>query len=203
MNGEYKNTELLQNVFTLKKGDVSSLIQHQNGYIIAQVDDIIPVAVKTYESVKEQLKNIWIEEQQKTAFTNIVKSFTEQIQKGKSVKDLVHTEQGDFELIEEDALLRSDVNILPQQVVNMVFSQELGLNNVQSVPVNNSIVLTVVNSIQKTTDTPITNELIEQTKASTAVELNTNLFQAYLTRIGIKVDQNQMQNLLNQYKLQD
>lgn len=203
LNPEYKNAELLQNVFTLKKGDVSSLIQHQNGYIIAQIDDITPVAVKSYDSVKDHLKSIWMEDQQKGAFDGIVNSFKEQIQKGKSVKDLAQTEKGNFELIEEEALLRSDTTILPIQVINTVFNQEIGLNNVQSVPVNNSVILTVVNSVQKTIDTPITQELTEQTKTATGVELDSGFFQAYFNRLGYTVNPNQLQTLINQYKVQD
>lgn len=203
LNPEYKNLELLQNAFTLKKGDVSSLIQHQNGYIIAQVDDIIPVSVKPYENVKDHLTAIWLEEKQKNAFDDIVASFTEQIKQGKSIKDFTKTEKGDFELIEESELLRSDNTILPPQVINAVFNQEFGGNNVQSTPVNNSIVLTVVHSAQKTTDTPITDDLKEQTKSATGVELDSGFFQAYFNRIGYTVNQNQLQNLINQYKIQD
>ena len=205
MDAVYFNQELLQNVFTLKKGDVSNLIQNENGYLIAQIDDIIPVAPKTLESVKDEIKTLWIKEQQTKLFPDIVKELTEKAQSGVELETL-STQKGTFEVISKTDMVRT--NIIPEleQVVNTVFAQKVGSEQAQSIPLSKGVALVIVRSINKpdltNSDTSIQIEA-ENTKNTVGTELNQEIMRHYIQRIGIQMNEAVIGKLMNTYKGQD
>lgn len=198
------NKELLQNVFTLQKGDVSGLIQNENGYIIAQVDDIIPVGVKSFDSVKDEVKEIWIKEQQEKAFSDIVNQLNDKAKKANALADLKDDNGGSFEIVDLKDITRSqNVTEVSNAVVETIFQQDIGKENATTTQLNNLSVITVVHKINQPESEMISDELKAETIRETGNALSTAVLQDYTTGLGIKVNQQMLNNLMSQYRTQE
>ncbi len=202
---EYSNPELLRDIFVLNNGEVSNLVRHDNGYLLAQLDEIIPVSQKELATVKDEIKALWIKEQQTSLFPEIVKELTDKAKAGADLNQ-VAKEKGSFEVISKTDVLRT--NIMPElrNAANEVFTQSAGAENAINVPMNDKTAIVIVRKITKTdltnADTAIKVEA-ENTKHETGTALNQQIVQSYTKSFGIKINQRKIDQLMSSYKGQE
>lgn len=207
LNETIVNTQLMQNVFTLQKGDVSSLIENKDGYLIAEIIAIDPVAVKPYETVKKDVKEIWIREKQKEQFPLIVEDLTQKAQQGTPLAQLSNTDKGAFELIQKDDLTRNQTvpNIAP--IIDEIFMQKAGLENTKAImPSENEAIISTVTRIipaNETSDEIGLKVIAENMKATSGNNLASELFIDYMNTFGVKINQKGIQKLFSVYKTQE
>lgn len=205
MPAEYFNQELLQNIFILKKGDVSGLIQNNDGYLIAEVKEITPVAPKELKSVRDEIQDLWVKEQQTKLFPDIVKELTQKAKEGVDLNTLA-TQKGTFEVIQKKDMVRT--NVMPEltNAVNTVFAQEAGVENAQSIPLESGVAIVIVRQIKKP-DLAGEGSVIELekegTKQSVGTALNQETMQSYIQRIGVELNTSVIENIIKGYKGQD
>lgn len=202
------NASLLQNIFTLQKGDVSSLVENNNGYLLAEIVNIDPVSVKPYESVKNDVKTIWIKEKQKEGFEKTVKEITEKAQKGIPLTQLVNTDSGTFELIQKNDFMRAQTDAKLTKMTDEIFAQKEGASNTKSIiaPNGSEAVITTVIRIKpsKVSADEIGLKVIqENTKISTGENMVTETFVDYMNSLGVKVNQGSIQKAFSVYKTQE
>ncbi len=201
----YANQELLQNIFILKKGDVSSLIQNDNGYIIAQIDDITPVAPKELSSVKDEIKAMWKKEQQTKLFPDIVKELAVKAKNGIDLKTL-STQKGTFEVINKNDMVRTNVIPELEQAVNAIFSQQVGVEHTQSISLANGAAIVIVRKINKPdlTQADVSIQIeAENTKQAVGTAFNQKMMRNYIQRVGVEMNDAAVGKLMNTYKGQD
>ena len=190
-----KNQELLQNVFILKKGDVSSFVRNGDGYLVAEIDEITPVMQKPFEQVKEELRSKWVHDKQVALTDKTIESILADIRAGKepvlppqtvTLQKEVFTRDNNFELNDE----------LNQNI----FHQAVGKDNVQAYPVNESRFVVIVHEIQPGSQTEITSALKEETASGTATILKEAFMQNYMKDADVKVNEKALKTLVKQYQ---
>ncbi len=201
----YSHPELLQAVFIAKEGDFTELFHTEKGDLIAQIDEIIPVSQKPIEKVKDEIKEMWLKEQQEDLFPDIVKELTEKAQKGENLKTLAK-QKGTFDVISKTDVLRT--NVMPEltNAVDTVFEQEVGVENAQSIPVGQKTAIVIVRKVSKPDLTNATAEIdieADATKQAIGTVLNQAVVQNYTQEFGIKINQNKIEQLVNMYKGQE
>lgn len=204
-DSSYVNAEMLQNIFILKKGDTSALIQNGNGYLIAQLEEIIPVAPKDLNSVTDEIKALWTKEQQAKAFPEIMKELTEKAKTGTPLKSL-STEKGQFEFIAQDELMRGNTPPELAQAMNTLFTQEIGAEHAQMIPLNQGALIAIVHRIDKLDLTNKTAQIqieAENTKQKLGNTMNQEALQNYTARKGIKINKQIIDQLIKTYQSQD
>lgn len=201
----YLNSELLQEVFVLKVGEVSGLIQNNDGFLVAQVQEIIPVEAKQLSEVKNDITALWVQEKQKEAFPDLVKEITQKVQKGSDLKTQA-TYNGSFEFFDMKDTLRTTVNPEFVGISNAIFAQEKGQENAQSITLGDGQVIVVVKDIKKA-DTNISSDLLATEMMSTRERvgqlLNDETIQGYVSRVGFEINQGVLQNIIGTYQSQE
>ncbi len=201
----YANQELLRNIFILNKGDVSDLIQHDNGYLIAQLDEITPVSQKELATVKDEIIAKWVKEQQTNTFPDIVKEMTDKAKKGTDLSVLAK-EKGSFEVITQTDVSRTNIAPELKNAANAVFTQNTGAENAMSVPMNNKTAIVIIRKITKpdlsNAETAVKIEA-ENTKHETGTVLSQETIQSYTKKFGISINQKKIEQLISSYKGQE
>ncbi len=145
ISDELNNKEMMQNLFTLKKGEITPIFENGTGYIVAEVVDIIPVAVKPLESVKPELIRLWTETKQADRLADIKTALLERTQKGAGLE--AQSVFGNFRLIHKNDATRSDFGNLPIEALNVMFSQKVGAEHAMATDIPRGAVITVVNKV--------------------------------------------------------
>lgn len=201
------NVQLLQNVFTLQKGDISELVENGNGYLIAEIISIDPVSIKPYELVKSEVKSIWLQEKQKDQFKEIVQNLAQKAKNGTSLAELKNTKIGAFDLIQKEELTRDQTDSKITKVIDEIFMQKSGSKNTKVIiPAESEAIISTVTRIHPAN--PITDDInlkviTENTKTITGNNMNTGLFTHYTNRIGVKINQKGIKELFSVYKTQE
>ena len=199
---------LMQEVFTLKQGEISSLIEHNNGYLIGEVVEIDPVGAKPFNEVKGDVEKLFTSEKQKENFEKVVEALTNKAKNGTPLSALEKAPEGSFKLEKVTALTRTTATPLLQPHLKQIFTQESGLKKATFVlaPNNQGAVILVVDSIQK----PDFNQFqidLTSTKTSemqfSAAALDEAVFNDYLTKLKFKVNQKAINQIISLYKNQE
>lgn len=205
---EFISSELMQEIFTLKQGEISSLIEHNNGYLIGEVTEIDPVGIKAFAQVKNDVINLFITEKQKENFTKVVESLTQKAKNGSNLEKLAKSTEGSFKYEKALALTRTSENNLFKAHLKQIFSQDKGLQNATFIlaPNNQGAVILVVDHIgkpnitQNNIDLTATQTIEKQTNASM---LDDAVFNAYLNKLNVKVNQKAINQIISLYKNQE
>lgn len=205
MEKAYLNSELLQEVFVLKVGEVSGLIQNNDGFLVAQVEEITPVEAKQLSEVQDDIKALWIQEKQKEAFPKLVEELTQKVQDGADLKTLA-TYNGDFEYVDMKDVLRTTVNPQFMSVSEVIFAQETGHKNAQNIALGNGQLIVVVKNIKKA-DTDISTEVLTAELAETQQTVGQTLvdetIQGYVSRVGFEEHPDVFQSIIQRYQGQE
>ena len=94
--------ELLQEIFILKPGESTALIQQGNGYLVAELTSIDPVGTKPFEEVKDEVIGLFKSEKQKEKFEEFVNNIHQKAQKGTPFEQLA--QESNMKLVVEKNL---------------------------------------------------------------------------------------------------
>lgn len=189
---ELVNAPLMQEIFTLSKGDTTTLVEHNNGYIVAELVDIDPVGIKPFNDVKAQVQKIWLQEKQKEKFSTVVDELTQQAKKGTPLSQLAKSNHGTFEFVELKGVSRLDENAKIARIKADLFNQSAGVQNIVSNVFDNNAGA-VISHVTKITPPDETNKLNLQIIASNEKQLrgdtlNAEIFTNYQNAFDVKVN---------------
>ncbi len=193
MAADLKNQLLLQEVFALNKGEVTSLIENGSGYILAQVDEITSAHQKPFETVQADLMNIWTAEQQNAKMDEVTQNILKRVQAGNSLK--TQGVFGNFKVENADNLTRMKSNPLPREVVASVFGQQAGLKNAALWPVQNGFIIAVVQKIQAADpekDKIGLGAVAQNVRQLTGDTMTQSVMAGYANQFGVKVNEKEI-----------
>ncbi len=189
-----RNTELMQDVFTLKENETTALMEQANGYIVAEVKKITPVQAKNFADVRANLRELWVKEQQKAMLPEVIKNATEQMKNGSIPAKLGHI------MIVNQASL-SEPKELPIPSLTNVFTQGLGYENATATTLPEGAIITVV----KKTRTPLMKndvlpDQMEQLSADNAELMYQGVVASYADNMNIVINTNAIQKAFSVYQ---
>ena len=185
------NRDMLKDLFTLKVGEATMLYDNGNGFIVAELTEVIPAGVKPFEEIKKDLTELWIADRQKEQLQSVVDNLLNRIEKGADIRT-VSVSTG-YSLIQLKALKRIDVNNLPLSVVQTIFEQKVGPENVETVSTENGVYITVLNQVNSPVsrnDKDGLKNVQEAVKMLSAEELTENMLAGFATDLGVIINRN-------------
>ena len=205
-----KNTlvtpDLLKEIFILKEGETTALVQHNNGYLIAELTAIDPVGVKPFEMVKDEVVALFKSEKQKEKFEGFVNNIHQKAQKGTSLEQLA--QESNANLVVEKELSRSTENPLLKPHVETIFSLDSGFKNanITIAPNNAGAVILVVEGTHRPSinaeDVALYATQVKE-EQTTAEMLNNAVFNDYMQKLNVKVNQKAIGQIISLYKTQE
>ncbi len=199
----YKSATLLQDIFLLNPNETSSVIEFQNGYIVAEVTDVIASAPQEFDDAKPALKQLWITEQQKNKLNETAEKVLQQTLNGNGLQT-----QGLFQNLntEQKNNITRETTDLPNAVMKTVFSQKIGNKNAVITEIPDGVVVSTVTSITKAD--PKKDEfgvgVIKQNlKTQTGEGLVNELMGAYADKIGVTVNEKVITDAFAAYQNQE
>lgn len=192
----FKNTALLQNVFTLGSGDTSSLIEDGKGtgYMVARVDNVTASTPKDFNVSKSELTKLWRAEQQKAKLKSTADAILARVQKGADLN--TQGTFGNFKAVTEKDVTRERVAHLPAESIGVAFTQAKGNANAVATPVRNGIFISVVDNIvaaNPTNDTFGLNVVKENLKTITGESMANEVMAAYADTLGVKINDKEIE----------
>lgn len=200
LSEDVNNKEMLQNVFTIQKGDTTLLIENGTGYLVAQLTDIIPVSQKEFKDVRSDLVRLWTSEQQKDQLEKTADQILDRIHKGESLS--AQGVFGNFEIIQVNNISREDFDRLPQEAVSDVFMQKTGIENAIMIPVSKGILIAVTNRVSYP-DLKEGGDAYRQVEASLkdaiGTELMGDIVSSYADTFGVSVNEAEVRKIFSIY----
>lgn len=191
---DLKNNELIQALFTLKEKETTALIEQGNGYLVAEVLQIHSTKPKAFEMVKNNLKDLWRSEQQKSALSNLVQKATDQMKAGNIPARLGQT------IILKKLTQKGDTS-LPSVAIPHIFSQAKGYENATAIPLSNGFLISVVKQIQTPSmDAAFLPDQMEQLSAEMSDELYNGFVADYSDKLHIKVNTEAIQKAFSKFQ---
>ena len=112
---------LVQEIFLSKNKEATALYDYQDGYIVAEIQDIEPSSLKPFDAVQDELKAEWVKDQQKKEFPNFAQNVLKGAQNDKLLKTVALVYHLDGEKFEE--VTRENVaEWLPSKSVEQLFN---------------------------------------------------------------------------------
>ena len=197
------NRDLIQNLFTLKVGEVSPLFDNGNGVIVAELTEIIPVGVKSFESVRTELEKKWSDNKKSELLQPAVDQVLKRVAQGSHLKTLGTFQN--YKLVHEANLKRSDSDVLPDSVLQAVFRQKTGADHIATVPVSEGMYIVIINDILYP-DLEKEQDLFNQTRESVLDQTGSGLISdvtaAYADEIGVQIRQDAIRKAFSGYLTQ-
>lgn len=187
LSENYQNKELFQEIFVLKEKEVSALVDHNGGYIIAEVQKIHPAQPKSFAEVRSELKNLWRSEQQKAAMPDLVKQALTQMKAG-----TIPAKLGQVVVIH--GLTTKGNAQIPSEALPSIFAQSVGYENAQEISLKNGAFINVVKGVKK----PVMQDsLVPDQKEVLAGEIADSIYDSivasYVEKLGIEIHFNVIQ----------
>ena len=191
---ELKNQELLQDVFTLKTGETTALINHQNGFVVAEVQKIQPAEPKAFDLVKAEVKKLWLQDQQKATLPTLTEQALTQMQQGNIPARL-------GQLIVTNKLTLKGDSQVPDAALPSIFMQSIGYKNAQAITLPDGSFINVVKVVKQ----PLMKPSEESDQAElVASQLATDIYDAivatYAEQLGIQIHTDLIQNVFSIYQ---
>ena len=201
---DYTSADLLQTVFLASLNEPTSVMEHGNGYIVAEVTDIIASTPQEFEAAKSALKKMWLAQQQKDALAQTSDEIVKNVQNGSELQTQ-GTVYG-FEVVKEDDITREKAAELFPQVIETVFAQQTGNKNVAVTQIPNGQVVSVV--LSTTPADPKKDEfgvgVVKQNlKTQTGEGLVHELMNAYTDKVGVRVNEKVINDAFAAYQTQE
>ena len=201
LTGDVANTEMLQNLFTLKIGESTPIFESGKGIIVAELTEIIPVSTKPFEAVRSELVKIWTTEQQKEKLTALADTIVGRVKGGSTLS--AQAKFHNFDLIQDSNLTRGQSNKLPMPVIQSIFKQSTGVEGITQIPTEKGIYITQVNYISYpdiNKDMNNLKETTDNTRALIGAELLSDVVGAYAADIGVSVNEKEIDRVFSVYK---
>ncbi|MDY6407397.1 MAG: peptidyl-prolyl cis-trans isomerase [Pseudomonadota bacterium] len=200
LTGDLANPDLIQNLFALRVGESTPIFDTDKGIIVAELSEIIPVQSKPFETVRSELKNLWVRDQQKEKLQSVADALFRRIQEGSSL--LAQGKLNNFSVIEESELMRGQTSKLPIAVVQSVFKQAQGLTGLTQIPTEKGIYITQVNYVYRPSsqkDPTGVQEIAENIKAMTGAELLSGVIGSYAEKMHVFVNEPEIKKAFSTY----
>ncbi len=184
---------LLQEVFTLSSGESTTITDFSDGFLVAEVNKIIPPSLKPFEKVKNEVVALWKAEEQKTRLPKMVQETLVAL----TEKGIWPKSNPTKEVIEQ-----TKSKNIPMDLISTIFNQSVGVKNAKSYPTNNGTWIIVVNKIIPN------SEKISKSEKMNALALYTqDLFeitqQAYAKNFDVKVNEKTINKFFSAYTTEE
>ena len=191
---KFQNKELLQDIFLLKENETTALIDHDNGFVLAEVRQIHPAEPKSFASVKNDLKTLWRTEQQKAALPELSQKALDQMKTGNIPAKLGHT------IVVHKLTTKGDTQ-LPDAALPQIFMQAVGYENAQIISLPEGNLISVIKRIQK----PVIQNTVETEQAEALAEeiseeLHNAIVASYAEKLNIQINTNLIQEAFAVYQ---
>ena len=204
IESDVKSADLLQTIFLAGLNEPTSVMELGNGYVVAEVTDIIASAPQEFEAAKPTLKKMWLSQMQQDGLQKVVDDVVKHVQGGSELQT-----QGTiygFEVVKENEITREKAGTLLPQVVDTVFAQNTGLKNVTDTQIPEGRVISVV--LNTTPADPKKDEfglgVVKQNlKTQTGEGLVHELMNAYSDKIGVRVNEKVINDAFAAYQNQE
>ena len=201
---EYKNATLLQDLFLLEMNEPSSVMEHGDGYIVAEVTEVTASAPQEFNAAKPALKKLWTAEQQKEKLQETAEAILARAKSGNSLQT-----QGvfkNFKATTENDITREKIKNIPQPVAMAVFKQSVGVKNTIATPISEGIALTTVTNITKAD--PKKDEfgvkvVKENLKAQTGEGMANEVMGGFAEEFGVTVNEKEIMDAFSVYQNQE
>ncbi|MBQ7412918.1 MAG: peptidyl-prolyl cis-trans isomerase [Alphaproteobacteria bacterium] len=193
LTGDVANRDLIQNLFTLKIGESTPLFDNQNGVIVAELTDIIPVGVKSYDSVRTDLMKQWTLNRQKEMLPSVVEQIVERAKKGNGL--LSQATFGPYVSVHEKELKQTDLDKFPASVLQGIFKQKEGSANITTFEAQNGTYIVIINKVKipdMTKDRAGFDKARESLLGVNASELTANVIASYADKFGVKINEKEI-----------
>ena len=190
----YKNKELVQDLFVLKEKEATALLDHNNGYLIGEVQKIYPAQPKPFSAVRADLNALWRTEQQKAAMPDLVENALTQMKAGN-----IPAKSG--QLIVAHKLTMSDNAQIPAEALPSIFAQSTGYENAQKIPVKDGVLINVVKAVKKPVMTSAAEEEQEKNfSQEMADSIYGSIIADYVEKLGVEIHMNVIQEAFSAYQ---
>lgn len=192
--------EMIQNIFTLQKGDTTPMFENGTGYLVAQVTAIHPVHQKEFSEVRHDVEKIWMTEQKKEKAPKVAETLLAEIKAGKEVKE--KTSLGTFPIIHVTKMVRNAPKDLPIEAIDAIFKQKEGIQNAAIIPTRNGNLIAVTERISYP-DIAKDDEISKTERANLQVQIGddlmSNIIAAYADHIGVDINHDVIQKAFSIY----
>lgn len=181
------NTEFLQNLFTLKVGESTPLFETAKGILVAELDEIIPVSIKSFESVKSDLTQMRNEAQRLEKLPEIASQIMNRVQGGASLQ--TQGVFGNFNVIKEKQLTRAGNNSIPAPIAADIFKEAEGV--IVQIPLDNRVLIAVTNHVivpDITQDKVGFEKSKLELKDAVGLELVDDVLKSYANSLNVRVN---------------
>ena len=189
-----QNKELMQDVFTLKEKEATALVDHNNGFILAEVEQIYPTQPKSFAFVKDDLKKLWHSEQQKAALPTLVEQTLNQMKSGN-----IPAKSG--QLIVLHKLTSKGDKQLPTAALPEIFMQSVGYENAQAISLGNGTLISVVKGVkQPVMQSSAEPEQKELLSGEISDAIYSSIIASYANELGVQINTNLIQEAFSVYQ---
>ena len=180
---------ILQEIFTLTTGESTSIEASDNGFIVAEVEKIIPASFQKYEAVKEDVKALYKREQQKEKLPQLTQDILDKLINQKS--------WGHYQPIHE-VVEQTQAQKVPMELLSSIYNQTAGYENAKSYSAPDGQWIVVINQI-----IPNTAIISDQEKASARQTYTQDVLsamqQAYTTKFNVQIHEKVIQKFYSAY----
>ena len=184
---------LLPEVFALSEGEATSLMEIENGFMVAGLEKVIPAGYKKFAEVKNDVAALWRQENQKEKLNQVAEEILTSVQQGRGWKN--HTPATQI-------ISRSDVGNFPKTIAAILLTQKVGAENVQKFSTDQGIVLAYTKRIIPSREIPTEAELQEAVK-DWSMDLMGAVQQSYAKKYPIDIRTSAIQKAFSIYENQD
>ncbi|MBR6232049.1 MAG: SurA N-terminal domain-containing protein [Alphaproteobacteria bacterium] len=184
---------LLEESFGLAEGETTTLVDVEGGFIVAGVEKIIPQGYKGFDSVKNDVVQLWKTEQQKSALSKTADKVLTSVKEGKGWAGYTPV----FGIVSQ-----TNAGQFPKNVIPVLMQQKTGAEQVVSIPTETGVFVAYVKKIIPSKQAPTEAELVEAAKMWNA-DLLAAVQQSYTELYPVSVHQKAIQKAFSIYDKQE
>lgn len=198
LTDDLNNKELLQSLFTLKVGESTPLFEGENSYIVAEVDKVTPVGMKTFDEVRSEVISLWKNNHKQEQLTQTVSDVLKRLEKGDSL--VSQATFLNFPVIHENNLTRTGNDKINPNVAKKIFETT---DKVIQVPTEVGVLIVQLNSVSKpdATDKEL-KTMQEELRQQIGQELYQEVIAGYAQDMGVNVNTEAIDKTFSVYQVE-
>ena len=184
---------LLPEIFALSEGEATSLMEIENGFMVAGVEKITPQGYKKFSDVRQDVINLWRREHQKEKMVQTAENLLNSLHQGKGWQNYTPTTQ---------IVGQTETGTLPSVVVPAVLAQKVGVENAEQFATEKGILLVYTKRLIPSKEKPTASELQEAIK-DFGKDLMGAVQQSYTRKYPVDIRTDAIQKAFSIYENQD
>lgn len=177
--------ELLEDAFSISAGETTMLIEDKDGFVVAEVSDVIPMTLRKFDDVQKELKAEWLKDKQISALSDFASDVYAGMKKdGLKAVSLFYN----LKPVEQKDVRRMDMTLLDDDLMNRIFKSKKGEKIL--LPIADYYAVVEVKDIKNPEDD-------EAVRLSTKVVLDTQMAAVlteealtdYANKLGVEINQ--------------